>query len=167
MGLVQGILHHDNEMGDAIRLHVVLHHVGTQRDHVKGIKPSASGIEEGHGVDGRDLCVEGVSIFEVVVPNFINNPSEKLVYALFGCLVTGVVIELGFVGSLRMNANDCRGIISNHLVIERETSRAYKFGTMVGFVLDSLGEECREGVIPIQLVVGVDHEQWEKGFLDG
>jgi hypothetical protein len=38
---------------------------------------------------------------------------------------------------------------------------------MVGFVLDSLGEDGSEGVSSIQLVVGDDHEQWEKGFLDG
>jgi hypothetical protein len=71
---------------------------------------------------------------------------EKLGHALFGCLVTGVVIELGFVGSIRTNANDCRGIVSNCFVIEWETSRVYKFGTIVGFVLDSLGEDGCEGV---------------------
>jgi hypothetical protein len=45
--------------------------------------------------------------------------------------------------------------------------RAYKFGAMVGFVLDSLGEDGREGVNPIQLIVWDDHEQWEKSFSDG
>jgi hypothetical protein len=69
--------------------------------------------------------------------------------------------------SLCMNANDCHGVVSNRLVIEWETSWAYKFGTIVGFVLDSLGEDGHEGVNLIQLVVGDDHEQWEKGFLDG
>jgi hypothetical protein len=43
----------------------------------------------------------------------------------------------------------------------------YKFGTMVGFVLDSLGEDGHEGVNLIQLVVGDDHVQWEKDLLDG
>ncbi len=38
---------------------------------------------------------------------------------------------------------------------------------MVGFMLDSLGEDGCEGVNPIQLVIGDDHEQWENGFLDG
>ncbi len=47
---------------------------------------------------------------------------EKLGHALPGCLVTGVVIKEGFVGGLRTNANDCHGIISNCLVVERETS---------------------------------------------
>ncbi len=41
------------------------------------------------------------------------------------------------------------------------------FCTMVGFVLDSLGEDGCEGVNSIQLVVGDDHVQWEKGFPDG
>jgi hypothetical protein len=70
-----------------------------QRDHVEGMKPSAVGVKEGHNVDGRDLCVEGVSVFEVVVPNFISKVMEKLGRALLGHLVTGVVIKLGFVGA--------------------------------------------------------------------
>ncbi len=71
--LFLGILHHDNELRDAIRLHVVLHHVSTQYDHVKGMKLSAVGVKEGHDVDGHYLCVEGVSVFEVIVPNYIDN----------------------------------------------------------------------------------------------
>ncbi len=83
---------------------------------------------------------------------------------MFGRLVTGVVIESGFVDSLCRNANNCCGIVSNHLVVEWETSRVYKFGTMVGFVLDSLGEDGCEGVNSIQLVIGDNHDQWRKVF---
>jgi hypothetical protein len=46
-------------------------------------------------------------------------------------------------------------------------SQAYKFDTMVGFILDSLGEDGCEGVNPVQLIIRDDHEQWEKGFPDG
>jgi hypothetical protein len=144
-----------------------LHHIRAKQDHVKGMQPSAVGVEEGHDVDGPDLRVEGVGIFEVVVPNLVNNVAEKLGHALFGCLVAGVVIKSGFVGGLCTNANNCCGIISNHLVIEWETSWACEFGTIVGFVLDSLGKDGHEGVNPIQLAVGDDHEQWEKGFPNG
>ncbi len=154
-----GILHHEDELGDAIYLHVVLHHVRAKQDHVKGMKPSTDGIKGGHDVNGHDLCVEGVGIFEVVVPNLINNVAKKHGHILFGRLVTGVVIMSGFVGSLCTNVNNCRGIVSNHLVVEWETSRVYKFGTMVSFVLDSLGEDGCEGVNSVQLVVGDDHEQ--------
>jgi hypothetical protein len=104
LNLFLGILHHDNELGDAICLHVVLCHVSMQQDHVEGMKPSTVGVKEGHDVDGRDLCVEGVSIFEVVVPNFIDNVAEKLGHALFGCFVNGIVIKSGFVGGLCTNA---------------------------------------------------------------
>jgi len=131
------------------------------------MQPPTVGVKEGHDVNGRDLCVEGVGVFEVVVPNLIDDIAENLGHALLGRLVTGVVIEAGFVGSLCTNANDCCGIVSNCLVVEWEMGRAYKFGTMVGFVLDSLGEDGCEEVNPIQLVIGDDHEQWEKGFLDG
>ncbi len=154
------ILHHDNELGGAIPLHVLLHHISALSD-------SAAGVKEGHDVDGRDLCVEGAGIFQNVVPNLINNIAEKFGYALLGRLVTGVVIELEFVGSLHTNKNNFCGGVSNCLVVEWETSRAYKFGTMVGFVLDGLDEDGHEGVNPIQLVVGDDHEKWEKGLLDG
>jgi hypothetical protein len=166
LGLLLGILHHDNELGDAIHLHVVLHHIRAKQDHVEAMQPSAVGVEKGHDVDGRDLCVEGVNVFEVVVPNLTNNIAEKLGHALFGCLVTDVGIDSGFVGSLRTNANNCCGIVCDCLVVEWEMRRAYKFGTMVGFVLDSLGEDGCEGVNSVQLVIEDDHEQWEKGFLD-
>ncbi len=165
--LFLGILHYDNELGDAICLHIVLHYISAKQDHVEGMKPSAVGVKEGHDVDGCDLCVEGVGIFELVLPNLINNIVEKLRHALFGCLVTGVVIQSGFVGSLHTNANNCHSVISDPLVVEWETSRAYKLNTMNGFILDSLSEDGREGVNSIQLNIGDDHEQWEKGFLDG
>ncbi len=157
-----GILHHDNELGDTIHLHVVLHHVCAKQDHINGMKLSAVGIKEGHDVDGRDLRVEGGGVFEVVVPNLINNITEKLGHTSFSSLVTGVVIESWFVGSLHTNANNCRGVVSDCLVIEWETSRAYEFGTMVNFVLDSLGEDGLEGANMVHLVIGDNHEQWEK-----
>ncbi len=79
------------------------------------MKFSAVGIKEGHDVDGHDLCVEGVGIFEVVEPNFIDGIAEKLGHALLVCLITGIVIESGFVDGLRMNTNKCCGNISNRL----------------------------------------------------
>jgi hypothetical protein len=161
------ILHHDNEMGDAICLQVVLHHNSVQHDHVKGMKPSTVGIKEHRDVDGHDLCVEGVGIFQVIVPNFIDNIAEKFGPALLGRLVTGIVIKLGFVGSLRMNTNNHCCIISNSLFLEWKTSWAYEFGTIVSFLLDIFSEDSRDKVNPIQLVVGDAHEQWEKGLLDG
>ncbi len=99
-------------------MHVVLHHISMQRDHVEVMKPSIVGIEEGHDVDGWDLCVEGVGVFEVVVPNFIDNVVEKLGYVLLGYLLTGIVIKSEFVGGLHTNMNNCRGIVSNHLIVE-------------------------------------------------
>ncbi len=82
------ILRHDNELGDAISLHVVLHHISVQGDHVEGMKPSAVGVKEGHNVDGRDFSVEGFDIFQVIGPNFINNIAEKFGHASLGRLVT-------------------------------------------------------------------------------
>ncbi len=146
---------------------IVLHHVCAKQDHVEGMKTFAVGVEERHDIDGCDLRVEGVGIFEVVVPNLIDNVTEKFGHASFGHLIPGIVIESGFVGSLRTNANNCHGVVSNCLAVVWETILAYKFGAMVSFVLDSLSEDGCEGENSVQLVVGEDHEQWEKGFLDG
>jgi hypothetical protein len=33
------ILHHDDELGDAICLHVILRHIGEEGDHVRACKP--------------------------------------------------------------------------------------------------------------------------------
>jgi hypothetical protein len=131
------------------------------------MKPPTVGVEESHDVEGRDLCVKGVAVFQVVVPNFIDNVTEKFDQAPLGCLVTGIVIKSGFMGSLHTNANDCCGVVGNQLVVEWEVGRAYEFGTVVGFVLDSHGEDGQKGVNPIQLVVGVDHEKGEKGLPNG
>ena len=70
-------------------------------------------------------------------------------------------------GSLCPNANDCHGFVGNRLVVEWEMGQVYKFGTVVGFILDGLGEDGYEGVNLIQLVVGDDHEKGGKGLLDG
>jgi hypothetical protein len=50
--------HHDNELGDAICLNVVLGHVWAEGDHVDGMQPPAVGIKMGHDIQGRDFCVE-------------------------------------------------------------------------------------------------------------
>ncbi len=75
----------------------------------------AVGVEEGHDVDGRDLSVEGISIFEIVVPDLVNNIAKKFDNVTFGRFVTGVVIEAGFMGCLCMNPDDCCGIVGNVL----------------------------------------------------
>jgi hypothetical protein len=161
------ILHHEDELGDAICLHVILHHICAQGDYVDGMKPSAVGIKGGHDVNGCDLRVKGVGIFQVIASNFIDDVTEKFGHALLGRLVTGLVAKSGFMGSLHMNASNQRGIFGNRLVVEWEMGRAYKFDTVVGFVLGGLGENGCEEVHPIQLVVGVDHEKGEKGLPDG
>jgi hypothetical protein len=155
------------KLGDAICLHVILCRICAQGGYVNGTKPSAVGVQEGNDVDGCDLCVKGVSIFQVTVTNFIDDVMEKIGYASLGGLITGVVIKSGFMGSLCTNANNCCGVVSYCLVVEWETSQAYKCGTMVGVVIDSLGEDGLEGVNSVQLVIGDDHEQWEKGLPDG
>ncbi len=58
-----GILHHDDELGDAICLNVVLSHVRVEGDHVDGMQPSTVGIKVGHDLKGRDFCVESLGIF--------------------------------------------------------------------------------------------------------
>ncbi len=58
-----GILHHDNELGDAICLNVVLGHVQAEGDHVNGMQPPAVGIEVGHDLQSHDLRAECFGVF--------------------------------------------------------------------------------------------------------
>ncbi len=53
--------------------------------------------------EGHELPEKCVGIFQVIVPNFIDDITEKLGHTSLGCLVTGVVLELGFMGSLHTN----------------------------------------------------------------
>jgi hypothetical protein len=108
-----GILHHDNELGDAIRLNVVLSYVSAEGDHVNGMRPPAVGVKVGHDLKGCDLCVESLGILQVVVPNLVNDVVEEFGITTFGCFVAGIVVEAGFVGGLGGNTDDGRGVASN------------------------------------------------------
>jgi hypothetical protein len=142
--LLLSILHHDDELGDANHLNVVLGHVQAERDHVNGMQPPAVGIKVGHDFKGLDLCVESLGILQVIEPNLVNNIVEKFCGATFSCFVSGVVGEAGFVGSLSMNT-DGPGIVNNVPVIEGKVGRPDKLGgTMVSFVLGGLCEDGYE-----------------------
>ncbi len=111
------------------------------------MQPSAVGVKEGHDVDGCDLCVESLSIFEIVVPDLIDNIAKEFGYPSYGRLVTDVVIEAGFMGRLCTDTDDCRGVVGNVFIVEGEAAGAYKFGiAMVGFVLGGIPEDGHEGV---------------------
>ena len=100
------ILHHDDELGNAIRLHVILRHISAEGNHVDGMQAAAVGVKEGHDFHGRDLCVEGLGIFEIVVPDLVNDIAKKFGNATFGRFITGVVIEAGFMGRFCTNPDD-------------------------------------------------------------
>jgi len=109
------------------------------------MQPPAVGIKEGHDVDGHDFFVESLGIFEIVVPDLINDIAKEFGDATFGRLVTGIVIEAGFVGSLCMNTDNCRGFVGEVFIVEGEVGGSYKFGVaMVGFVLGGIREDGRE-----------------------
>jgi hypothetical protein len=149
-----GILHHDDEVGDAICLKVVLGYVPAERYYVNGIQPPAVGIEVSHDLQVRDLCVERFGVLSVVVPNLVKDVTEELGSATFVCLVAGVVIKAGFVGGLGANMDDGCGIIGNVLVIEGEAGKPDKLGaTMVGFVLGGLCKDGHEGMDSQKLVI--------------
>jgi hypothetical protein len=71
--LLLRIVQHDDILGDAIHLHVVLVHVGAEGDHVDGMQTPAVGIKEGDDLEGRHLRIENVGILEVIIPNLIDD----------------------------------------------------------------------------------------------
>ncbi len=92
------------------------------------VQAAAVGVEEGHDLDGRDLCVEGLSVFEIVVPDLVDDIAKKFCNATFGRFVTGVVIKAGFMGRLRTNSDDCRGVVSDVFIVEGEADGTNKRG---------------------------------------
>jgi hypothetical protein len=131
-------------------------------------KPPLLAWREGHDLDGSDLGVEGVGVFEIVVPDLINDVAEKLGNATLGRFVTGIVIKAGFMGRLCTNPDDRRGVIGDVFIVEREANGTYEcVVAMFGFVLGDFREDSREGVDSIQLVVGNDHEEGKQRFPDG
>jgi hypothetical protein len=141
------ILHHDDELGDAIHLHIILHHISAEGDHVNGMQPPAVGVKEGHDVAGRDLCVERLGVLEIVVPDLVNNVTKEFCNASFGRLVTGVVVKAGLMGSLCLNAGNCHGIVGKVFVVEGEADGPDKLGVaMVGFILGGIRKDGREGM---------------------
>ncbi len=143
--------HHDNELGDAIRLHIILCHIRVEGNHVNSMQPPAVGVEEGNDVEGRDLRVECLSVLEIVVPDLINNITQVFGDASFGHLVTGVVIKAGFIGGLCSNADNCRGVVGDVFIIEWEAGGPDELGAaMFGFVLGSLSQDGNEGMDTFQ-----------------
>ena len=76
--LFLSILHHDNELGNDKCLRVILPHISAEGDHVDGMQPPTVGVKEGHDVDGRDFSVESLGIFEIVVPDLVNDMRRNL-----------------------------------------------------------------------------------------
>ena len=101
---------------------VVLVYVCVEQDHVDGVKPSAAGIQIQDDIEGCFLCVEGVSIFEVIVPDLIDGFTKELSSALFSRFVAGKVIQAGLVSSLCSNMEDRGSIVQDGAVVERESS---------------------------------------------
>ncbi len=114
-------------------------------DHVDGMQPPTVGVKVGYDVEGHDLCIERLDIFQVVIPNLIANVSEEFGHATSGHLVAGIVVEAEFVGGLGVNMEDSHGIVDNVLVIEGEAGGPDKLGiVMVSFLLGGLHEDGHE-----------------------
>ncbi len=75
-------------------------HVCLEGDHINCVKTPAVGSKEGNHVQGYHLCVDGVSILEIVVPDILHGVAEELGSTALGCLAPGVVIQAGFCGPI-------------------------------------------------------------------
>ncbi len=160
--LFLSLLQHDDVLGDAVHLRVVPVHVGAKGDHVDGMEPPAVGVKEGHDLKGQHLCIEGISILEVVVPDLVNYLAEEFGGATLSRLIVGVVFKAGRMGWLCTDAYNGYGIVSNVLVVEQQTGWAFECGTaMVGGVPQWIHEDGREGVDPPELIVENLHENGE------
>ncbi len=158
--LILHILQQDDVLGGVICLDVVLVHVGVEHNHVNGMKTPAVGIKEGHNLEGCDLCVESVSILQVIVPHLIYGIPEGLGGATFGRLLSGKVAKARLVGSLRMDTDSDGGIVGNGAVIEGQAGGANKCCiAMVGRIPHGIHENTCERMGPPQEIVGNHHEE--------
>ena len=107
-------------------------------------------------------------VFEIIVPDLIDHVAKEFGNATFGRFVTGVVIEAGFVGRLRTNSDDCRGVISNVFIVEGKADGMNERGVAVfGLVLGGVREDSREHMDAVQLVIWDDHEERQNTLSDG
>ncbi len=161
--LFLSILQHVGVLGNAIRLDVILMHVSAEGNHVYGMKSPTVGVKEGDNFKGRHLCVKGVGVLEVFEPDLVDGFLEEFGGPTLRCLVAGVVVNAGFVGRFRSNANNRGGIVCNVTVIEGQSDGAFeRIATMVGGVRHCITQDGCEGVDPPELVVGDLHQDWEE-----
>ena len=145
-----------------------MRHISAEGDHVDSVQAAAVGVEEGHDLDGRDLCVEGLGVFEIVVLDLIDHVAKEFRNATFGRFVTGIVIKAGFVGRLCMNSDDCRGVIGDVFIVKRKADGTNeRFVAVFELVLGSVREDSRERMDAVQLVIGDDHEERQNTLSDG
>ncbi len=80
---------------------------------------------------------------------------------MLGCLVTGIVVEAGFVGGLGLDRGDRGGIVGDATVVEGEMKGAFEcLATMLGGVPCRLCEDPREGADTPELVIGGSPSTW-------
>ena len=128
----------------------VLMHVGAEGDHVDGVQPPAVGIKERDDFEGRHFRVEGVGVFEVLVPDLVDNFTKELGRPALGHLEAGVVVKAGFVDRLRTNANSRGGIVLDAAVVEREADGAFeRIAAMFSGIPHAIHDDGREGVYPL------------------
>ncbi len=165
--LFLSILQHVDVLGNAVRLDVILMHVGAEGNHVDGMKSPAVGIEEGDNFKGRHLRVKGVGILEVFEPDLVNGFLEEFGGPTLCRLVAGIVVKAGFVGRFCSNANNRGGVVCDVTVIEWQSDGAFeRIAAMVSGVRHCIQQDGREGVDPPELVVGDLHQDREEHLPD-
>ncbi len=73
-------------------------HVGVEGNHVNGMELPAVGVKEGHDLEGQHLCIEDISVLEVVVLDLVDYLAEEFGSAALGRLVAGIVVKAGAMG---------------------------------------------------------------------
>ncbi len=165
--LFLSILQHVDVLRNAVRLDIILMHVGAEGNHVDGMKSPAVGVKEGDNFKGRHLRVEGVGILEVFEPDLGDGFSEEFGGPTLRRLVAGVVIEVGFVGCFCSNANDCGGVVRDATIVEWQLNGAFeRIAAMVNGVRHCIRQDGREGVDTPKLVIGDLHQDREERLPD-
>ncbi len=114
------------------------------------MEPTAVGIEEGDDLKGRHLCVKGVGVLEVVVPDLVDSLAKEIGGPSLSRLITGVVVKAGLMGQFCMDTNDRGGIAGNAAIVEGQAYRMDKVAPpwSPAYIVGSMRMAMREWTYP-------------------
>ncbi len=108
-----GILEHINIFGDALGIGIVAHHLGGKINELTGVEPTAVCVKMVEQLSGSEVCVEGMHMMEIAVPNSVDHVMDELSSGTSVGIIGRINLDKNHVFSLAVGTDDGRDIIIN------------------------------------------------------